>query len=111
MNPPYLGGFFVALYPLAMNAIGVTNLITTMVGNYPKLGPGSKAPNLRTAINRGDRGEMTAEQVQGVKEEVTAEVIQDQIRAGLDLVTDGLIRWMMGRRTLPERLVVFPSQV
>jgi len=82
-------------------------LITTMVGNYPKIGPGSKAPNLRTAINRGDRGEMTAEQIQGVKEEVTAEVIQDQIRAGLDLVTDGLIRWDDGQTYLARAISGF----
>ena len=68
-----------------------------MVGNYPKIGPGSQAPNLRRAINRMDRGELTPEQIQGVKEQVTAEVIQDQIRAGLDLVTDGLIRWDEGQ--------------
>ena len=82
-------------------------MIITMVGNYPKIGPGSKAPNLRTAINSMERGDLTPEQIQGVKEEVTAEVIQDQIRAGLDLVTDGLIRWDDGQTYLARAISGF----
>ena len=82
-------------------------MITTMVGNYPKIGPGSQAPNLRRAINRMDRGELTPEQIQGVKEQVTVEVIQDQIRAGLDLVTDGLIRWDDGQTYLARAISGF----
>jgi len=82
-------------------------LITTVVGNYPKIGPGTKVPNLRTAISRGDCGEMTPEQIQGVKAEVTAEVIGDQIRAGIDLVTDGLIRWDDGQTYLARAISGF----
>ena len=82
-------------------------LITTVVGNYPKIGPGTKAPNLRTAISKADRGEMTPEEIQGVRAEVTAEVIQDQIKAGIDLVTDGLIRWDDGQTYLAKAISGF----
>jgi len=82
-------------------------LITTVVGNYPKIGPGTKAPNLRTAISRGDRGETTPEQIQGIRAEVTAEVISDQIQAGIDLVTDGLIRWDDGQTYLARAISGF----
>ena len=82
-------------------------MITTVVGNYPKIGPGTKAPNLRTAISRGDRGETTPEQIQGVRAEVTTEVISDQIQAGIDLVTDGLIRWDDGQTYLARAISGF----
>ena len=82
-------------------------MITTVVGNYPKIGMGTKTPNLRTAISRGDRGEMTPEQIQGVRAEVTAEVISDQIQAGIDLVTDGLIRWDDGQTYLARAISGF----
>jgi len=72
-------------------------LITTMVGNYPKISPDSKAPSLRAAITRHDAGRITGDELRKVEEEVTKEVIQDQIDAGIDLVTDGHIRWDDGQ--------------
>ena len=72
-------------------------MITTVVGNYPKIGPGTKAPRLRNAINQLDRGRITEEELRRVEDEVTREVIQEQIDAGIDLVTDGQIRWDDGQ--------------
>ena len=72
-------------------------LITTVVGNYTKIGPGTKAPSLRNAINQLDRGRITEEELRRVEDEVTREVIQEQIDAGIDLVTDGQIRWDDGQ--------------
>ena len=72
-------------------------MITTMVGNYPKISPDAKAPSLRAAISRFDESRITLEELKRVEEEVTKEVIQDQVDAGLDLVTDGQIRWDDGQ--------------
>ena len=72
-------------------------MITTMVGNYPKISPDAKAPSLRTAISRFDESRITLEELKRVEEEVTKEVIQDQVDSGLDLVTDGQIRWDDGQ--------------
>ena len=72
-------------------------MITTMVGNYPKISPDAKAPSLRAAISRFDDSRITLEELKRVEEEVTKEVIQDQVDAGLDLVTDGQIRWDDGQ--------------
>jgi 5-methyltetrahydropteroyltriglutamate--homocysteine methyltransferase len=72
-------------------------LITTVVGNYPKISPDAKAPSLRTAISRYDAGRITGDDLRRVEEQVTEEVIQDQIDAGIDLVTDGQIRWDDGQ--------------
>jgi 5-methyltetrahydropteroyltriglutamate--homocysteine methyltransferase len=68
-----------------------------MVGNYPKISPDAKAPSLRTAISRFDESRITLEELKRVEEEVTKEVIQDQVDSGLDLVTDGQIRWDDGQ--------------
>lgn len=72
-------------------------MITTMVGNYPKISPDAKAPSLRQAITRFDESRITFEDVKRVEDETTKEVIQDQVDAGLDLVTDGQIRWDDGQ--------------
>lgn len=65
---------------------------TTVVGNYPKTGPGTRAPNLRTAISRADQGRITREELHRIEDEVTREALEEQARAGVDLVTDGHIR-------------------
>ena len=82
-------------------------MITTVVGNYPKISPDAKAPSLRTAISRYDAGQITADDLQRVEEEVTNEVIQDQIDAGIDLVTDGQIRWDDGQTYLARGIKGF----
>ena len=66
---------------------------TTVVGNYPKIGPGSNAPSLRTAISRHQLGRISEDKLHRVEDEVTKEVLLDQAQAGIDVVTDGHIRW------------------
>jgi len=66
---------------------------TTVVGNYPKIPNRPRPARLRQAINRRDRGEITNEELARVADEVTVEVMQEQIEAGLDIVTDGQVRW------------------
>lgn len=81
-------------------------MLTTVVGNYPKIG-GGRAPNLRTALNRYDRGEVTWEEVERVAKEVTKEVLEEQAQAGVDLVTDGHIRWEDGQTYFARRIAGF----
>ena len=66
---------------------------TTVVGNYPKIPNRPRPARLRQGINRRDRGEITTEELSRVADEVTVEVIQEQIDAGLDIITDGQVRW------------------
>ena len=66
---------------------------TTVVGNYPKIGPGARAPSLRSAIQRRQLGRITDEELRAVGDEVTREVLANQAEAGVDVVTDGHIRW------------------
>ncbi len=66
---------------------------TTVVGSYPKIPNRPRPARLRQAIARLDRGEISREELAQVQDEVTIEVIQEQVEAGLDLVADGQVRW------------------
>src|SRR3989304_5193821 len=66
---------------------------TTVVGSYPKIPNRPRPARLRQAIARLDRGEITPEELARVQDEVTIEVIREQIEAGLDLIADGQVRW------------------
>src|SRR5688572_27121657 len=66
---------------------------TTVVGNYPKIPNRPRPGRYRNALNKRDRGEITNEELAQVADEVTIEVIQEQIDAGVDIVTDGQVRW------------------
>jgi 5-methyltetrahydropteroyltriglutamate--homocysteine methyltransferase len=68
-------------------------MITTVSGSYPKVPNRPRAARLRNALNKLDRGEITPEEVEALKDQVTVEVIEEQTAAGLDLITDGGIRW------------------
>ncbi len=69
---------------------------TTVVGSYPKI-PDPPAPGRwRTSVEKLQRGEITPEDLHRVEEEVTAEILAEMARAGIDLVTDGQIRWEDG---------------
>ncbi len=68
-------------------------LLLANTGSYPRIGEGKEGQRLRQAYARWERGELSAEAFGQVLDSVTEEVIQEQIRAGLDLVTDGQIRW------------------
>ena len=81
-------------------------MITTVVGNYPKIG-GAKAPNLRSAITQLDRGRITLEELHQIEDQVTTEVIQEQVDSGIDLVTDGHIRWDDGQTYFARRIKGF----
>ncbi len=68
-------------------------MLTTVVGNYPKIPNRPRPARLRQAIARKERGEMAVEELARVEDEVTAEVIQEQLEAGVEIVTDGQVRW------------------
>ncbi len=68
-------------------------MITTLVGNYPKVGEKAYGTKLIGAITKWQRKELTDAQLEQTCREITGAVIQEQQAAGLDLVTDGQIRW------------------
>ena len=68
-------------------------LETTLAGAYPKIGDSTEEQKLRRSLHQYDKSEITDEDLAQIKNEVTEDVIRQQIEAGLDIVTDGLIRW------------------
>ena len=68
-------------------------LETTIAGAYPKIGDTTEEQKLRRALHQSDKDEISEEDLEQVKNEVTEEVIRQQLDAGIEIVTDGLIRW------------------
>lgn len=69
------------------------NLILASTGSYPRIGDSAELQILRRTIAAADRGEKTAADLADAEDFMTRRAIEEQARAGLDVVTDGLIRW------------------
>ncbi|MBI4609637.1 MAG: methylcobamide--CoM methyltransferase [Candidatus Rokubacteria bacterium] len=68
-------------------------LVLTSVGSYPRIGDAPELQRHRRAYAQWERKEISEEAFRKVEDEVTAEVIREQIEAGVELVTDGQVRW------------------
>jgi 5-methyltetrahydropteroyltriglutamate--homocysteine methyltransferase len=82
-------------------------MIATVIGNYPKIPNLPKPAKLRSALNRFDKQKITLEELKSVEDEVTAEIIGEQVEAGLDMITDGMIRWEDGQTYLARGIQGF----
>jgi len=82
-------------------------MLTTVVGHYPKIPNRPRPARLRLAIARYERGEITAQELARVQDEVTLEVIREQVEAGIDIITDGQIRWEDDQTYIARRLAGF----
>ncbi len=79
-------------------------MLTTVVGHYPKIPNRPRPARLRQAIARYERGEISREELARIEDEVTIEVIQEQVEAGIDIVSDGQIRWEDDQTYIARRL-------
>lgn len=68
-------------------------MISTVPSNYPKIANRPGGQKLRRAISSFDRGRISADKLAAAADDVTVEVIGEQESAGVDLITDGQIRW------------------
>jgi len=68
-------------------------LITASAGSYPRIGTAPEKQRLRAEYARLEKGEISKEVFASVQDEVTKEVIDEQRRAGIELATDGQVRW------------------
>src|SRR5438034_10819477 len=66
---------------------------TTVIGAYPKIGDELPAQELRRALHRHDRGEISDAELEKVYDDVTRSTIGEIEAAGVDVVNDGQIRW------------------
>lgn len=68
-------------------------LLTASTGSYPRIGDRPEQQSHRQAYAKRERGEISDEEFERVQDEVTREVIEEQTKTGLDLITDGQVRW------------------
>ncbi len=68
-------------------------LIVTNAGSYPRIGDTPELQRHRRAYAQRELKEISEATFRQVEEEVTAEVLREQIEAGVELPTDGQIRW------------------
>ena len=72
---------------------------TTTTGIFPKIarstssGQVGDAPSLRANLHKFDRAEISAAELEEVIQKNIERAVREQIAAGIDLSTDGLIRW------------------
>src|SRR5437879_6269455 len=69
------------------------NLILSSTGSYPRIGDSPDLQILRRTIASVDRNERTPSDLADAEAEMIRRAIEEQVRAGLELVTDGLIKW------------------
>jgi 5-methyltetrahydropteroyltriglutamate--homocysteine methyltransferase len=68
-------------------------LIAANHSSYPRIGSAPEQQRYRQAYAKWERKEISNKEFRRVQDEVTREVIGEQIKAGLNLVTDGQVRW------------------
>lgn len=68
-------------------------IITASSGSYPRVGETDEQLRLRKAYQKWESGEISDAELEDVYQDYTSEVIKEQEKAGLDVVTDGQLRW------------------
>lgn len=61
--------------------------------SYPRIGASGEQQRLRRAYGQRERGEISTEAFNQIQDSVVSEVVEEQVRAGCELLTDGQIRW------------------
>lgn len=68
-------------------------MITMMSSSFPKVAERGIGASVMKSINQWQKQERSDSQLEAALEQATRAVIQEQERAGLDILTDGQIRW------------------
>jgi len=68
-------------------------ILTASAGSYPRIGGRPEQQRHRQAHAKLEQGEISKEEFERVQDEVTREGVEEQVKAGLDVVTDGQVRW------------------
>ena len=62
-------------------------------GSYPRIGKTPELHLLRQTIGQWESGKKTEADLKAAEDALTRAAIEDQVTSGMDLVTDGQIRW------------------
>lgn len=77
----------------------------TSAGSYPRIGDSAELQVLRRTYSAHERQGATAEALQAAERALVRAALKEQEEAGLDLVTDGQVRWYDPISHLAGRLV------
>lgn len=69
------------------------DLLVANSGSYPRVGPEPGQLRLRKSYQKWEKNDISDEDLEEVYQDYTADVIKEQEEAGLDVVTDGQLRW------------------
>ncbi|MCF7846198.1 MAG: hypothetical protein K9L85_03080 [Candidatus Peribacteraceae bacterium] len=67
------------------------DILTATTGIFPKIG--GDAPSLRANLHKFDREEISENEIEEIIQKNIERAVREQLDAGIDLPTDGLIRW------------------
>jgi 5-methyltetrahydropteroyltriglutamate--homocysteine methyltransferase len=68
-------------------------LLLTSAGSYPRVGETPALQQLRRTYTAMERQQASPEDLRAAEEALTRAALSEQVEAGLDLVTDGQVRW------------------
>ncbi len=68
-------------------------LLLTSTGSYPRIGDAPDEQIVRRTIAQWEKGEKTDADLTAAQNQMTEAALAAQVKAGLDVVTDGQIRW------------------
>jgi len=68
-------------------------MFATLAGAYPRTPPPGQPFRLRAAYGRLERGEIDGAGFRAVQDDLVRELVAEQAAAGLELLTDGQVRW------------------
>ena len=68
-------------------------LILANHSSYPRIGESTGHQTLRRTIAQWEKGEKTETDLRAAEDRMTEIALAEQVEAGLDVVTDGQIRW------------------
>ncbi|MGA8143049.1 MAG: hypothetical protein WB987_04070 [Candidatus Acidiferrales bacterium] len=68
-------------------------LYLASTGSYPRIGDSFELQLLRRSVSSLDRGERNTADILDAENEMTRRAIADQLNAGIEVLTDGQIRW------------------
>ncbi len=80
------------------------NLFLSSSGSYPRIGDAPEMQILRRTIAAADRGEKSSADLAEAENAMTRRAIEDQVKAGVEQLTDGQIRWHDPISHIPGKL-------
>lgn len=86
-----------------------TPITTAAVGSYPKAPHEGRPFRLARATEAFRNGEIDEARLRRAQDDFVEEVIAEQVRAGIDLVTDGHVRWADGQAPFARKLTGFTT--